>query len=104
MARTGGKPAGQNVVPERNIIDNLVRKMSVTSGNAFRKVVDRLEKKSVEPKPNYGYFNAQAILILELDPDVKEAFIAEWKRMDIADREAILSIVRDAFLGGRDDL
>jgi len=102
--KEGGKPFGENRVPERNIIDNLSRKMSNTGAEAFRSMVAKLEKKRVENKPNYGFFNAELILVAELDSDKKDAFVSDWKKLDYSDKEAILSIIRDAFLGGLEDL
>jgi hypothetical protein len=104
MMATGGKPAGTNRVVEHVIVDNLASKMSATSAGEFRRVVAALEKKAKTGYDNFGYKNAEAILVMELDADKRSTFVSEWKTWDIADREAILSIIRDAFLGGLEDL
>jgi hypothetical protein len=104
MAMTANSPMGMVMVPDRVILATLVRKLSDANGKELERVVAKLEKAAQGNFENYGYYNTQKILVDNLSDGGRAAFVSEWKTLDIADREAILSIVRDAMFGGLDDL
>jgi hypothetical protein len=104
MAMTGNAPMGTVLVPEEVILMNLKAKMPAGAAATFERVVREQEKAGrTEGYPNFGYKNAEKILVTALGNDGKDEFVSAWKSMPYDDREVCLQLIRDAFLRGLAD-
>ena len=102
---TKGMPVGRVLVPEEVILVNLKSKMPAGAAATFERVVRGQEKAGrTEGYKNYGYINAEKILVAALNGDGSDAFVSAWKSLSYDDREVCLQLIRDAFLGGLHDL
>ena len=102
---TKGAPVGRVLVPEEVILVNLKSKMPAGAAATFERVVRGQEKAGrTEGYKNYGYINAEKILVAALNGDGSDAFVSAWKSLSYDDREVCLQLIRDAFLGGLHDL
>jgi len=99
------RPFGTNVMPEQVILNNLVSKMDNRSGELFRNAIVALDRRGLAGEfRNFGYVNAEQTLVAAIPEGDRETFVGSWARLDYSDREACLTLVRDAALGGLADL
>jgi len=104
IATTKNAPVGTVLVPEEVILVNIKSKLPAGAASTFERVVREQEKAGrTEGYPNWGYKNAEKILVEALDNDGKDEFIAAWKGLSYDDREVCLQLIRDAFLRGLAD-
>ena len=105
IASTKGAPVGRVLVPEEVILTNIKAKMPAGAAATFERVVRGQEKAGRnEGYRNYGYINAEKILVAALNGDGSNDFVSAWKSLSYDDREVCLQLIRDAFLGGLHDL
>ena len=101
----GNLPFGQGEIPETAILSSLVGLFDNQNGAALRKAILKLDAEGKQSKyANYGYINAEKMLVEALDESDRGAFVAAWKNMKYSEREGVCTLVRDAALGGLDDL
>jgi hypothetical protein len=102
---SGNLPFGQGEIPEMAILSSLVGLFDNQNGAALRKAILKLDAEGKQSKyANYGYINAEKMLVEALDESDRGAFVAAWKNLKYSEREGVCTLVRDAALGGLDDL
>ena len=101
----GAMPYGQGETPEMAILSSLVGLFDNQNGAALRKAILKLDAEGKQAKyANYGYINAEKMLVEALDESDRGAFVTAWKNLKYSEREGVCTLVRDAALGGLDDL
>jgi len=101
----GAMPFGQGETPEMAILSSVVGLFDNENGAALRKAILKLDAEGKQAKyANYGYINAEKMLVGALDESNRGAFVAAWKNLNYSEREGVCTLVRDAALGGLDDL
>lgn len=102
---SGLQPFGTAITPEERILDGLSTHFSATGAQALREAIATLDRAGKRGEyANLGYVNAEEILVSALPSDKKDTFVADWQKLQYSEREAVATIVRDAVLGGLDDL
>jgi len=95
-------PTAATVRPEWRILDSLSGKLSDQNGQILRTALERIDMRGQNER-NLGFQNAQTLLLNTIGGADRDAFVQGWKGLDYSDREAILTLVRDAALGGIND-
>jgi hypothetical protein len=96
-------PMAATIKPEWRILDNLASKMSAEHNQILRRALEQIDMRGQRER-NLGFKNAQTLLLNTISGSDRESFAQGWKSLDYSDREAILTLVRDAALGGVNDL
>ncbi|RYG37092.1 hypothetical protein EON81_07740 [bacterium] len=97
------RPQDLSMMPEQRIIENLAMKLG-DQGEVMVAAVMKIQDMSGKGMATLSYMNAEKTLVEAIDTDKRDAFVAKWKTLDYSDREAIATIVRDAYYGGIADL
>lgn len=100
---TTPRPQDGNTMPEKRIIDTLSMKFG-DQGDVLVAAFMKIDSEGTKGMNTLSYVDAEKVLVWAIDEDKRDAFVAKWKTMDYSDREAVATIVRDAYYGGIADL
>ncbi|RYG43167.1 hypothetical protein EON79_17510 [bacterium] len=97
------RPQDLSMMPEQRIIENLAIKLG-DQGQVMVDAIMKIQEMGGKGMSTLSYMNAEKTLVEAIDADKRDAFVSKWKSLDYSDREAVATIVRDAYYGGIADL